>query len=431
MESQNDSGCSEGQTIPEGFTVICEGKAKILMKANEVFYNPVQEFNRDLSILIIRQFLEQYNKEKEFNEKTISLKEDPEISATNTNNNNNKANANPSTSRAATTEHEHNSKRPICVLEALSATGLRAIRYFKEIPGLDFVVANDISDDAVAAIRRNVAFNGLSTLQVRVNHEDANLLMCRHKKPAERFTVVDLDPYGAPIEFLDTAVQAVAEGGLLCVTCTDLSVLCGNHCEACYAKYGVMPLRGTKYCHEMALRIALAAIQAHAARHKRIVVPLLSIYADFYIRIFLRLYTSGQETKKVASKMSYIYQCSQCSTFWLQPVCKIQGEEPHLKYSPASGPPVGPSCAFCGGTHKIGGPIWAAPIHDGAFLEKCITFLNRPESRQLFKTHKRMLGLLSVAAEVICSYSLVFLDSLSVTVSFVLGVAGRASLLYD
>jgi tRNA (guanine26-N2/guanine27-N2)-dimethyltransferase len=37
--------------------------------------------------------------------------------------------------------------------------------------------------------------------------------MYRHRKPAERFTVVDLDPYGAPIEFLDTAVQSVAEGG--------------------------------------------------------------------------------------------------------------------------------------------------------------------------------------------------------------------------
>ena len=38
--------------------------------------------------------------------------------------------------------------------------------------------------------------------------------------------------------------------GLLCVTCTDMAVLSGNHSEACWAKYGSMPLKG-KFCHEM------------------------------------------------------------------------------------------------------------------------------------------------------------------------------------
>jgi tRNA G26 N,N-dimethylase Trm1 len=51
--------------------------------------------------------------------------------------------------------------------------GLRAIRYFKEIPGVDYVIANDINADAVAAIKRNVEYNGLTTEQIRVNHEDA------------------------------------------------------------------------------------------------------------------------------------------------------------------------------------------------------------------------------------------------------------------
>ena len=43
--------------------------------------------------------------------------------------------------------------------------------------------------------------------------------------------VVDLDPYGSPAMFLDAAVQCVTDGGLLCVTATDLAVLCGNHSE--------------------------------------------------------------------------------------------------------------------------------------------------------------------------------------------------------
>ena len=37
------------------------------------------------------------------------------------------------------------------------------------------------------------------------------------------YDVVDLDPYGSPSHFLDSAVQSVAEGGLLMVTATDMA----------------------------------------------------------------------------------------------------------------------------------------------------------------------------------------------------------------
>lgn len=49
---------------------------------------------------------------------------------------------------------------------------------------------------------------------------DANELMYRHKSTVDRFDVIDIDPFGSASKFLDSAVQAVANGGLLCVTCT-------------------------------------------------------------------------------------------------------------------------------------------------------------------------------------------------------------------
>jgi hypothetical protein len=52
-------------------------------------------------------------------------------------------------------------------------------------------------------------------------------------------------------------------------------VLCGNNGEACWAKYGCYPLH-RPYCHEMALRILLACIEAHANRCKRTIVPVRS-----------------------------------------------------------------------------------------------------------------------------------------------------------
>ena len=66
----------------------------------------------------------------------------------------------------------------------------------------------------------------------------------------DRVDIVDLDPYGSPAKFLDGSMQAVKDGGILCVTCTDMAVLCGNRSEACHAKYGAMSLRA-KYCQEM------------------------------------------------------------------------------------------------------------------------------------------------------------------------------------
>ena len=63
---------------------------------------------------------------------------------------------------------------------------------------------------------------------VRSSHGDASMVMYSHRRWADRFHVIDLDPYGSPAPFLDAAVQSTAEGGLICITCTDMAVLCGR-----------------------------------------------------------------------------------------------------------------------------------------------------------------------------------------------------------
>ena len=41
-----------------------------------------------------------------------------------------------------------------------------------------------------------------------------SMLMYEHREPfSRRFDVIDLDPYGSPSQFLDSAVQAVKDGG--------------------------------------------------------------------------------------------------------------------------------------------------------------------------------------------------------------------------
>jgi N2,N2-dimethylguanosine tRNA methyltransferase len=62
------SGVTSGITItiPDGFTLHTENTSRILLpSSNEAFLNPVQEFNRDLSVACIRVWSEELNSFKE------------------------------------------------------------------------------------------------------------------------------------------------------------------------------------------------------------------------------------------------------------------------------------------------------------------------------------------------------------------------------
>lgn len=242
------------------------------------------------------------------------------------------------------------------ILEALSATGLRSIRYAKEIPGVNRIIANDLSRGAVTAIQENIKHNQVEHI-VEASHADAMTLMYTSTTPEKRFTVIDLDPYGSPTRFLDGAVQSLADGGLLLVTATDMAVLAGGTPEACFVKYGSVPLR-SKACHEMALRILLHTIDATATKYGRCIQPLLSVSVDFYIRVFVRIHNNPNGCKLSSSKESMVFQCTGCDAFTLQPL-GITRPNPsacnpaQVKYAIPTGPFVNTNCEHCGHRHHV------------------------------------------------------------------------------
>ncbi len=58
-------------------------------------------------------------------------------------------------------------------MEALSATGLRAIRYAKELRNVREIIANDIDPEATKLIQRNIAQNDGCGDLVTPNNADA------------------------------------------------------------------------------------------------------------------------------------------------------------------------------------------------------------------------------------------------------------------
>ena len=113
-------------------------------------------------------------------------------------------------------------------------------------------------------------------------------LMYEWKKMKDFYDVVDLDPYGTAVPFLDSALQTVQNGGMICVTFTDLAVLAGAKYDICYYKYDSIQTH-KKHCHEMALRIVLHTIAASANKYQRQIEPMLSLTVDFYIWLFIKV----------------------------------------------------------------------------------------------------------------------------------------------
>ncbi|GJZ16405.1 tRNA (guanine(26)-N(2))-dimethyltransferase [Tanacetum coccineum] len=71
---------------------------------------------------------------------------------------------------------------------------------------------------------------------------------------------------------------------------------------------------------------------SHANRYKRYVVPVLSVHMDFYAHVFVRIYTSAGEMKNTPLKLSYVYQCVGCDSFHLQPLARtVFKESPPLE----------------------------------------------------------------------------------------------------
>lgn len=267
---------------------------------------------------------------------------------------------------------------------------------------------------------------------MNVSCADAIDVLYQHRAPSKRFDIVDLDPYGSPGKwrivvslnfflsiylsvsrssaclwiatlhfshriragmFLDGAVQAVKDGGILQVTCTDMLTLCGNQPEVCYRKYGSVPLKA-RSAHEMAIRIALGSIATRAQVYGRFIEPLCSLMIDFYVRVFVRVGTGGHQAQQNGTKMGYVWSCGTCNNFVTETFLASPKNNPQ-KFSTVA-PPTNRECEHCGTRFKVGGPMWLGPLHNGDVLEALMEGA-KGRTTQL-ASQRKLQGILSVAA---------------------------------
>jgi tRNA (guanine26-N2/guanine27-N2)-dimethyltransferase len=405
--------------IPEAST---EGKTK---GQEQVFYNPIQQFNRDLSVLAIktygedmierrrhqfesRQAKQSRKRKRDDNDKGEEVAKQTENGDAGT-----APESQPSAPAPATREYKSTFK----ILDALSASGLRALRYAHEIPFVTSVTANDLSASAAESIQANINHNRLQD-KIQVNNDDALALMYRaiaedlskkdkHGNPgrAHKFDVVDLDPYGTAAPFFDAAVQAVRDdGGLLCITCTD-SALWAGHCyaEKTFALYGGIPVHGG-HTHEVGLRLILNAVASSASRYGLYIEPLLSLSIDFYTKFFIKVTKSQQAVKFLGAKTMLAYSCDGCGSYSVQhfmrskPTPNKNGSGLFYKHVMGQGPTTDRTCEHCGFKQHVSGPMYAGPLHSQDFIQKLLKQVSKAD-KSIYGTLPRLEGMLQTALE--------------------------------
>mmetsp|Transcript_274 Transcript_274/g.509 ORF Transcript_274/g.509 Transcript_274/m.509 type:complete len:526 (+) Transcript_274:112-1689(+) len=309
-----------------------------LPSTGDVFFNDEQEINRDLSTLMVKLYAEQRNSE------------------------NFKRNISP---------------KGLKVLDAFAASGIRAIRYCKEIPSVTHITLNDLDKTAVEAARRNLQLNQIPVRNYSVSQGDASSAMEKFKNEGNFFDVIDLDPFGSASPHLQAAINCLTEGGMMCVTCTDTMTF-SHQPKVCFQKYGSVPVRAA-YFHELSIRMLLQRIETCATMSAKYAVPLLSVSIDHYIRVFVRIFRSSKKALESVRKMAYVYQSTTSPEFYLQPL-----QSPLTQQITNS---------ITKGTHfQVGGPIWAYPIHDQTYIHKALEKINEKEEEVAHRKSRIAIG---------------------------------------
>ncbi len=244
--------------------------------------------------------------------------------------------------------------RKLRICDALSATGVRGLRYAKEVANVERVVINDINELAYNLMKVNIEKNGLKGI-VSAFHADANVLLAHFARKGKRFNVVDIDPFGSPVPFLDNAIRAVENKGLLCVTATDLAPLMGVFRKACIRKYSAIPLRCI-LSREAGLRILIGYTVRIGAKYGLKVTPLLSYSRRHYMRLFLNIRIGKKRADESLGKLGYIAFCPRCGRVYIE-------KHPFA---------LEKNCKKCLSKVEIGGPLWLGELGDENILRETI-----------------------------------------------------------
>ena len=274
-------------------------------------------------------------------------------------------------------------------IDSLAATGISGVRVANELgSGLFDITINDFSKSAQELIEKNVSMTFMTSktpelirgymggetgegCDIIVHRENANVLLSKRK-----YDIVDIDPFGSPTPFLDSASQSVEN--LLCVTATDTAPLCGAHKNSGIRKYSAIPLK-TEYHKEMGVRILLGKILRDLATFDKSGNPLLSYATRHFVRTYIQIEKSAKKADESIEKLGFILHCLNCGFR-------------SFKYGLAVF--LSQNCPNCDGRLSLAGPLYLGAIHQKNFCQNVLSELELLELHTYKKATKIVQGCL-------------------------------------
>ncbi len=275
------------QRVQEGFASCFVPPAQKITSKMDVFYNPLMKENRDITVFFLNAFF----------------------------------------------------SKPFSAASLMAGTGIREVRFLKEVPLLSFLAINDGNPRAVSLTKENLAANRCSPEKFSISCLEASRFLLAEKTR----DYIDVDPFGSPNAFLDAAVRKCVHQGVLGITATDTAALSGTYPKATMRKYWAIPLRN-HLMHEVGIRILLRKIQLIAAQYDKAAVPVFCYSSQHYYRVFVQLFTRKKTGDEILSLHAPAFFCTRCM---------------HASLDPCS----------CG-QHTLIGPLWAGRLWDISLAQK-------------------------------------------------------------
>jgi len=279
---------------------LTEGNAKLRFDSNNaVFYNPRMGLNRDIGVLFVKS---------------------------------------------------HFRREGIRICDPMTASGVRAIRYASECSNVESVTASDVDPASIDYANRMIQLNHL-TGRISVIQANAVALLQNHAET--RFDFVDLDPFGSPSPFIESALRSTADEGVLAATATDMAPLTGTRPAACFRKYGIVVTR-TEFEKEIAVRVLAACLSLSAGRLQLGVKVVFSHASDHYARIYVQVNKGRPVANSSVKNLGFLEYCPRC----LRRTTRELFEEYESK------------CNNCGSKVKVLGPLWLGKLWDPGLVAR-------------------------------------------------------------
>ncbi len=294
----------------EGFREIVEGITRLLVPEvsltssvppkQPAFYNPAARVSRDVSIVAYNAFI------------------------------------------TSTMEHSF--------ADALAGIGARALRVAVEVKSMDEVYINDVNPIAIEIAEEASRLNRVERI-CRFSIDTAYRFLAEHSGRGSRFGIVDIDPFGTPAPYVDSALRAIVDGGMLSMTATDTPILYGIYPRIALRRYHGRSIR-CEYANEIGLRLLLGMLSIVASRLEMGIEPLFVQSTRHYMRVYAKINVGSSSADEMPSRLGYAYHCNSCANRFIACIDEHREE-----------------CNICNSSRLIkAGPLWIARVMDEGFV---------------------------------------------------------------